>query len=39
MGIGTTVYLFNFKKESKIEAIRHVIRPSINYSIPDFDEY
>ena len=41
MGIGTTVYgLFNFKKESKIEAIRHVIRPSINYSIrPSFDEY
>ena len=41
MGIGTTLYgLFNFKKESKIEAIRHVIRPSINYSIrPSFDEY
>ena len=41
MGIGTTVYgLFNFKEKSKIEAIRHVIRPSINYSIrPSFDEY
>ena len=41
MGVGTTIYgLFNFKKESKIEALRHVIRPSINYSIrPSFDEY
>ena len=42
--IGTTVYgLFNFKKEGKdpkIQAIRHVIRPSISYNInPAFDQY
>ena len=43
-GNGTTVYgLFNFKKEGKdpkIQAIRHVIRPSISYNInPAFDQY
>lgn len=42
--IGTTVYgLFDFKKEGKdpkIQAIRHVIRPSISYNInPAFDQY
>ncbi|MDQ7917286.1 putative LPS assembly protein LptD [Mesonia sp. MT50] len=39
--IGTTIYgLFNFKKEGKIQAIRHVVRPSISYSInPAFDEF
>ncbi len=40
-GIGTTVYgLFPFKKGSKIEAIRHVVRPSISYNVnPAFDQY
>ena len=34
MSIGTTVYgLFNFKETSKIQSIRHVIRPSISYNI------
>lgn len=42
--IGTTVYgLFDFEKEGKdpkIQAIRHVIRPSISYNInPAFDQY
>ena len=42
--IGTTVYgMFNFEKEgkdTKIKAIRHVIRPSISYNInPAFDKY
>lgn len=42
--IGTTIYgLFNFKKEGKdpkIQAIRHVMRPSISYNInPSFDKY
>lgn len=42
--IGTTIYgMFNFEKEgkdSKIKAIRHVIRPSISYNInPAFDKY
>ncbi len=42
--IGTTVYgMFNFKKQGndpKIQAIRHVMRPSISYSInPSFDQY
>ncbi len=39
--IGTTVYgLFNFKEGKKIESIRHVIRPSISYSIrPSFKKY
>lgn len=39
--IGTTVYgLFKFKETGKIQAIRHVIRPSLSYSInPAFDEF
>ncbi|MFC0604395.1 putative LPS assembly protein LptD [Winogradskyella pulchriflava] len=42
--IGTTVYgMYNFEKEGKdpkIQAIRHVMRPSISYSIsPAFDQY
>ncbi|MDP4665299.1 MAG: putative LPS assembly protein LptD, partial [Flavobacteriaceae bacterium] len=40
-GVGTTVYgMFPFKKGSKIEAIRHVVRPSISYNInPSFEQY
>jgi hypothetical protein len=42
--IGTTLYgMYNFKKEGKdpkIQAIRHVMRPSVSYSInPAFDQY
>lgn len=39
--LGTTVYgAFNFGKGNKIEAIRHVMRPSISYNInPGFDQY
>ncbi|MFI0428937.1 putative LPS assembly protein LptD [Mariniflexile sp. HMF6888] len=42
--LGTTVYgMFNFEKEgedTKIKAIRHIIRPSISYNInPAFDKY
>ncbi len=42
--IGTTVYgMFDFKKPGKnpkIQAIRHVMRPSISYNInPAFDQY
>jgi len=42
--IGTTVYgLFNFDKNNEgkaIQAIRHVMRPSISYNInPSFDKY
>lgn len=39
--IGTTVYgTFNFGEKSKIQAIRHVIRPSVSYSYaPSFDQY
>ncbi|WP_308992885.1 putative LPS assembly protein LptD [Mariniflexile litorale] len=42
--LGTTIYgMFNFEKEgkdSKIKAIRHIIRPSISYNInPAFDKY
>tara|TARA_R110002124_G_scaffold135079_2_gene297934 strand:- start:45712 stop:48387 length:2676 start_codon:yes stop_codon:yes gene_type:complete len=42
--IGTTLYgMYNFKSEGKspkIEAIRHVLRPSISYSVtPAFDQY
>ncbi|WP_299224984.1 putative LPS assembly protein LptD [uncultured Psychroserpens sp.] len=42
--IGTTIYgLFDFRKEGKdpkIQAIRHVMRPSISYNInPAFDQY
>ena len=42
--LGTTIYgMFDFKKEGKdpkIQAIRHVMRPSISYNInPAFDNY
>ena len=39
--LGTTVYgTFNFGKDKKIQAIRHVVRPSVSYSInPSFDRY
>ncbi len=39
--LGTTIYgTFNFKKDSKIQAIRHTMRPSISYSInPAFDQF
>jgi lipopolysaccharide assembly outer membrane protein LptD (OstA) len=42
--IGTTVYgMFDFRKpgnDPKIQAIRHVMRPSISYNInPAFDQY
>ncbi|MEO8933797.1 MAG: putative LPS assembly protein LptD [Xanthomarina sp.] len=42
--IGTTLYgMFNFEKEGqdkKIKALRHVMRPSISYSInPSFSQY
>ncbi len=39
--VGTTVYgTVQFKKEAKIKAIRHVIRPSVSYSYtPAFDQF
>ncbi|MBL7560714.1 LPS-assembly protein LptD [Olleya sp. YSTF-M6] len=39
--IGTTLYgIFNFNKDKKLQAIRHVIRPSLSYNInPSFDNY
>lgn len=39
--LGTTVYgMFNFGTDKKIQAIRHVLRPSVSYSInPGFDKY
>ncbi|APG59526.1 putative LPS assembly protein LptD [Christiangramia salexigens] len=39
--IGTTIYgLKNFGKNKKIQAIRHVMRPSISYGInPGFDRF
>lgn len=39
--IGTTVYgTFNFGEDKKLQAIRHVIRPSLSYSYtPAFDQY
>jgi len=41
VGLGTTLYgTFNFGKDKKIQAIRHVIRPNISYNIsPGFDQY
>ena len=41
LSLGTTLYgMFQFKKGSKIEAIRHVVRPSVSYSYrPDFSGY
>ena len=39
--LGTTVYgMYNFSEESKIKAIRHVMRPSVSYGIsPAFNQY
>jgi len=42
--LGTTIYgMFDFKKEGgtqKIQAIRHIVRPSISYNInPSFNNY
>ncbi len=39
--VGTTLYgMFNFGEDKKIQAIRHVMRPSISYNInPAFDQY
>ena len=39
--IGTTIYgTVNFDKNSRIQAIRHVLRPSISYNVnPGFDHY
>ena len=42
--VGTTLYgMYNFQREGKnpkIQAIRHVIRPSLSYSVsPAFDQY
>ncbi|WP_347926205.1 putative LPS assembly protein LptD [Pontimicrobium sp. SW4] len=39
--IGTTLYgMFEFGEDKKIQAIRHVMRPSISYNIsPAFDQY
>src|SRR5690606_4604944 len=44
VSLGTTIYgMFNFEKEGKdpkIKAIRHIMRPSLSYSInPAFDKY
>ena len=39
--IGTTIYgVFNFKEGKRIQSIRHVMRPSVNYGInPSFEKY
>lgn len=39
--IGTTIYgTFNFGDDKKLQAIRHVIRPSLSYSYtPSFEKY
>ncbi len=39
--LGTTLYgMYNFGKDKKIQAIRHVMRPSISYNInPAFDKF
>ena len=39
--LGTTFYgLFNFGEDKKIQAIRHVVRPSISYNVtPSFEQY
>ncbi|POY40828.1 organic solvent tolerance protein OstA [Flavobacterium alvei] len=39
--LGTTIYgTFNFKPDSKIKSIRHVMRPSISYGYtPSFEKY
>ena len=40
-GIGTTLYgTFNFGEDKKWQAIRHVMRPSVNYGwAPSFDQF
>ncbi|MEM9686928.1 MAG: putative LPS assembly protein LptD, partial [Bacteroidota bacterium] len=40
-GLGTTIYgTFNFGEDKKIQAIRHVMRPSVSYSYnPGFNQY
>ena len=39
--VGTTLYgTFNFGKNSKIQAIRHVMRPNVSYTYtPSFEQY
>ena len=39
--LGTTVYgTFNIGEDKKIQAIRHIMRPSVNYGYaPSFDQY
>ena len=39
--VGTTIYgLFDFGEDKKIQAIRHVMRPSVSYNInPSFEKY
>jgi len=39
--VGTTIYgTFDFGSDKKIQAIRHVMRPSVSYSnTPSFDQY
>jgi lipopolysaccharide assembly outer membrane protein LptD (OstA) len=41
MGANTTLYgVFNFKKDKKIQSIRHVINANVNYSnSPSFEKY
>ncbi len=40
-GVNTTLYgVFNFKKDKKIQSIRHVINANVNYSnSPSFEKY
>lgn len=40
-GIGTTVYgTFNFGEDKKLQALRHVMRPSVSYGYaPSFEQY
>ncbi len=39
--LGTTIYgTFNFSEQKKIQAVRHVMRPSVSYSyMPSFERY
>jgi len=39
--VGTTVYgMFKFGKQSRIDAIRHVMKPSVSYTLtPSFDDF
>lgn len=40
-GVGTTIYgTFNFGKDKKIQAIRHIVKPTVSYSYqPSFSKY